>query len=50
VYSALGFVRELEDYHRRAVEAHKVAHERRPALPSLPVPVAAAAARESSEG
>lgn len=43
------FVRELEDYHRRAVEAHKVAHERRPALPSLPVPVAAAAARESSE-
>jgi ATP-dependent Zn protease len=36
------FVAELEDYHRRAVEAHKVAHERRPALPSLPTPVAAA--------
>lgn len=44
------FVSELEDYHRRAVEAHKVAHERRPALPQLPVPVATAAARESSEG
>jgi hypothetical protein len=36
------FVSELEDYHRRAVEAHKVVHERPPALPTLPEPLAAA--------
>ena len=41
-YVEPAFVSALEDYHRRAVEAHKVAHERRPALPSLPTPVAAA--------
>jgi hypothetical protein len=36
------FVADLEAYHRRAVEAHKVVHERPPALPQLPEPVAAA--------
>jgi hypothetical protein len=36
------FVADLEGYHRRAVEAHKVVHERPPALPSLPEPIAAA--------
>ena len=36
------FVAELEAYHRRAVEAHKVVHERPPALPTLPEPLAAA--------
>jgi ATP-dependent Zn protease len=36
------FVADLEGYHRRAVEAHKVVHERPPSLPSLPDPVAAA--------
>ena len=35
------FVADLEGYHRRAVEAHKVVHERPPALPSLPEPLAA---------
>jgi ATP-dependent Zn protease len=35
------FVADLEGYHRRAVEAHKVVHERPPALPSLPEPIAA---------
>ncbi|HET7900689.1 MAG TPA: hypothetical protein VFL59_05840, partial [Candidatus Nanopelagicales bacterium] len=36
------FVADLEAYHQRAVEAHKVDHERRPGLPELPQPVAAA--------
>jgi cell division protease FtsH len=36
------FVASLEDYHRQAVQAHKVVHERPPSLPSLPEPVAAA--------
>ena len=36
------FVADLEAYHARAVEAHKVEHERRPGLPELPTPVAAA--------
>ena len=36
------FVADLEAYHQRAVEAHKVEHERRPGLPELPQPVAAA--------
>jgi len=35
------FVAQLEDYHRQAVEAHKVVHERPPALPAMPEPVAA---------
>jgi cell division protease FtsH len=36
------FVADLEAYHQSAVEAHKVSHERRPSLPDLPLPVAAA--------
>ncbi|MBI1377145.1 MAG: AAA family ATPase [Frankiales bacterium] len=36
------FVAQLEEYHRQAVEAHKVVHERPPALPDLPEPLAAA--------
>jgi ATP-dependent Zn protease len=36
------FVTELEDYHRQAVEAHKVVHERPPSLPAMPEPLAAA--------
>ncbi|MGD9957007.1 MAG: AAA family ATPase, partial [Candidatus Nanopelagicales bacterium] len=43
------FVAQLEDYHRQAVEAHKVVHERPPALPAMPEPVAAAR-REQGEG
>ena len=43
------FVADLEGYHRRAVEAHKVVHERPPALPSLPEPIAAAR-RDSAAG
>lgn len=35
------FVADLEAYHGRAVEAHKVVHERPPALPTLPEPIAA---------
>ena len=38
------FVAELEGYHRTAVEAHKVVHERPPALPEMPEPVAASRA------
>ncbi len=41
-YVEAAFVAELEDYHRQAVEAHKVVHERPPALPAMPEPVAAA--------
>jgi ATP-dependent Zn protease len=41
-YVTPAFVAELETYHRRAVEAHKVVHERPPALPTLPEPLAAA--------
>ena len=43
------FVADLEGYHRRAVEAHKVVHERPPALPSMPEPVAASR-RDASTG
>ena len=43
------FVADLEGYHRRAVEAHKVVHERPPALPSLPEPIAASR-RDASAG
>jgi hypothetical protein len=40
-YLERDFIRSLEDYHRQAVQAHKVVHERPPSLPSLPEPVAA---------
>ena len=43
------FVADLEAYHQRAVEAHKIDHERRPGLPDLPVPVAAAS-RGATQG
>ena len=42
------FVSELEDYHRQAVEAHKVVHERPPSLPAMPEPLAAA--RRAEQG
>jgi cell division protease FtsH len=42
------FVAELEDYHRQAVEAHKVVHERPPSLPAMPEPMAAA--RRAEQG
>lgn len=45
-YLEPAFVADLEAYHERAVEAHKVSHERRPSLPDLPLPVAAARAAE----
>ncbi len=47
-YVEAAFVAELEDYHRQAVEAHKVVHERPPALPAMPEPVAAARRSEGS--
>ena len=36
VYGRPEFQQELEDYHRAAVEVHRVRHERPPALPALP--------------
>ena len=36
-YADPGFRQQLEDYHAAAVEAHRVRHERPPALPQLPV-------------
>ena len=45
-YVAPDFVADLEAYHQSAVEAHKVSHERRPSLPDLPLPVAAARTAE----
>jgi len=45
-YVAPDFVADLEAYHQSAVEAHKVSHERRPSLPDLPLPVAAARTSE----
>ncbi len=44
------FIAELEQYHRTAVEAHKVVHERPPALPQIPEPIAAMRADSTSEG
>jgi ATP-dependent Zn protease len=44
------FVAELEQYHRTAVEAHKVVHERPPALPQIPEPVAAMRASNPLQG
>ena len=41
------FVSNLEDYHRRAVEVHKVTHQRQPSLPDLPMPLAAARPSQS---
>ena len=43
-YVEAAFVADLEAYHRRAVEAHKVVSERPPALPTMPEPLAAARA------
>jgi len=43
-YVEAAFVADLENYHRRAVEAHKVVTERPPALPTMPEPLAAARA------
>jgi len=40
-YLGTDFTASLEDYHRQAVQAHKVVHERPPSLPSLPEPLAA---------
>jgi cell division protease FtsH len=45
-YVEPAFVASLEEYHRRAVDAHRVVHERRPSLPDLPAPVAAARTTE----
>ena len=36
VYAREDFRREIEEYHRAAVEVHRVRHERPPALPALP--------------
>jgi ATP-dependent Zn protease len=44
------FVAELEQYHRMAVEAHKVVHERPPALPQIPEPVAAMRVSDPLQG
>jgi ATP-dependent Zn protease len=44
------FVAELEQYHRTAVDAHKVVHERPPALPQIPEPVAAMRASDPLKG
>ncbi len=35
-YASEEFRRQLEDYHRAAVEAHRIRHERPPRLPDLP--------------
>jgi len=43
------FIAELEGYHRTAVEAHKVVHERPPALPQIPEPMAAMRIDSSAE-
>ena len=36
VYAREDFKQSLEEYHRAAVEVHKIRHERPPALPALP--------------
>lgn len=36
VYGRADFRQQLEEYHRAAVEVHKIRHERPPALPALP--------------
>ena len=41
-YVEADIIADLEAYHRQAVRAHKVVHERPPSLPDLPAPVAAA--------
>ncbi len=40
-YTEAAFIAQREEYHRTAVQAHKVVHERPPALPQIPEPVAA---------